>query len=189
MKCFGASDPGLSRSNNEDAWTVHLPLRVAVLADGMGGENCGEVASAITIASIVEYLQAPEAGLSDEEMVKEAIRAANRNVIAKAEKQAECDGMGSTVVVVLWCGVRAVVANVGGCDGTHSPGPFRVEHRPGATRGAVSENTSYMFRFRQVGSVTVAGLKEDGADPVRVAMPEAVSSELYQTTRLVGMVQ
>ena len=44
----------------------------------MGGENCGEVGSAITIQSVAEYLRGPEDGLTTEEAAKEAIRAANR---------------------------------------------------------------------------------------------------------------
>ena len=113
MKFFGASDPGRQRSNNEDAWTVDAGLQVAILADGMGGASCGEVASAITIQSVLEYLHAPEGGLSAEELAKEAVREANRRVLECAAARQECDGMGSTVVVVLWRGTSAVIANAG----------------------------------------------------------------------------
>jgi serine/threonine protein phosphatase PrpC len=44
---WGHSDTGLQRSNNEDSWFASSPLRIAVLADGMGGEACGEVASSL----------------------------------------------------------------------------------------------------------------------------------------------
>src|ERR1039458_1048325 len=61
MKFFGETDVGLQRSNNEDAWMVLGGLGAAILADGMGGENCGEVGSAVTVETVAEYLRAPEA--------------------------------------------------------------------------------------------------------------------------------
>jgi protein phosphatase len=113
MKFFGATDVGLKRSNNEDAWMVLGELGAAILADGMGGENCGEVGSAVTVETVAEYLRSPEAGLALEAAAKEAIRAANARVLETARNRRECDGMGSTVVVALWRGADLVLANVG----------------------------------------------------------------------------
>ena len=110
---FGATDTGRVRENNEDAWRVDGALRTAVLADGMGGANCGEVGSAETVEGVMQYLRAPEEGLLPEEMVKESIRAANRRVLDAARARRECDGMGSTVVVALWRLPEMVIANVG----------------------------------------------------------------------------
>jgi serine/threonine protein phosphatase PrpC len=113
MKWFGATDTGRRRTNNEDAFLVDPALHAAILADGMGGENCGEVGSAVTVETIAEYLRQPEADLTQEELAKEAIRKANRRVIETARQRRECDGMGSTVVLVLWCPSKLVIANVG----------------------------------------------------------------------------
>jgi PPM family protein phosphatase len=110
---WGATDPGRSRENNEDAWRVEDELSAAILADGMGGANCGEVGSALTLEGVVDYLRSPEAGLSAEDLAKEAIRAANRKVQEAARRRTECDGMGSTVVLVLWRLPDVVIANVG----------------------------------------------------------------------------
>lgn len=113
MKWWGATDTGRKRSNNEDAFLVEESLNAAILADGMGGENCGEVGSAVTVETISEYLRNPEAGLTPEEIAKEAIRGANRRVLETARQRHECDGMGSTVVLALWCPSEVVIANVG----------------------------------------------------------------------------
>jgi serine/threonine protein phosphatase PrpC len=113
MKWFGATDTGRKRSNNEDAFCVEEALQAAILADGMGGENCGEVGSAVTVETICEYLRNPEEGLTMEEIAKEAIRLANRRVLETAVNRQECDGMGSTVVLVLWRLPDIVIANVG----------------------------------------------------------------------------
>jgi len=110
---WGATDAGRFRENNEDAFHVEGPLQAAILADGMGGANCGEVGSAKTVEGVLDYLKNPEPGLSTEELVKEAIRSANRRVLETARARRECDGMGSTVVVALWRLPEIVIANVG----------------------------------------------------------------------------
>ena len=113
MLAYGATHRGRKRENNEDAFHIEEPLSTAILADGMGGEKCGEVGSAITVRAVTDYLSAPEAGLSLEEVVKEAIRAANRQVIEAAKMRTECDGMGSTIVMAVWDGPEVIIANVG----------------------------------------------------------------------------
>jgi PPM family protein phosphatase len=113
MFSAGATHPGRRRPNNEDAWFIDESLHAAVLADGMGGQNCGEVGSAITIQTVAEYLRLPEDSLTAEEAAKEAIRAANSRVIEVARQRCECEGMGSTIVMVLWQLPEVVVANVG----------------------------------------------------------------------------
>src|SRR4029077_7779537 len=52
MAAYGATHPGRQRPNNEDAFFIAVPLGAAILADGMGGQNCGEVGSAITIQTV-----------------------------------------------------------------------------------------------------------------------------------------
>jgi protein phosphatase len=110
---WGATDRGKSRENNEDAWQIEDSVHAAILADGMGGANCGEVGSALTVAGVVEYLRGPEENLSLEDLAREAIRSANRKVQDAARERTECDGMGSTVVLVLWRLPEVVIANVG----------------------------------------------------------------------------
>ena len=113
MLAYGATHPGRRRENNEDAFLITPELHAAILADGMGGHSCGEVGSAITIETVAAYLAKPEAGLSPAEIAKEAIRAANQQVIESAKQRVECKGMGSTVVMALWRGASLTIANVG----------------------------------------------------------------------------
>jgi len=84
-----------------------------MVADGMGGAACGEIAATLTVEETANYLRSPEAGLSHEQLAKEAIRAANRRVRQQSQGDEKCRGMGSTVVMVLWRLPRIVVANVG----------------------------------------------------------------------------
>jgi protein phosphatase len=113
VRVVGGTHQGRRRGNNEDAFHIDESMCAAILADGMGGQNCGEVGSEITIRVCAEYLAHPEDGLSLEETAMEAIRAANRQVIDAARQRPECDGMGSTVVMALWRMPDVVIANVG----------------------------------------------------------------------------
>jgi protein phosphatase len=113
IRLVGATHPGRRRDNNEDAFQIEESLCAAILADGMGGQNCGEVGSEITVRETLAYLRQPEEGLSLEETAMEAIRAANREVIEEARRREECDGMGSTIVMALWQLPEVVIANVG----------------------------------------------------------------------------
>ena len=52
----GQTDTGLVRDHNEDAINCDENIGLAILADGMGGHRGGEVASAITVSTILEFI-------------------------------------------------------------------------------------------------------------------------------------
>ncbi len=89
-------------------------LSLAVVADGMGGAACGEVASAITAETISEYLRDNDDGEKDAPtLIAEAIGLANRRVLDKARVSTDCKGMGSTVVLALLKNPLIYISNVG----------------------------------------------------------------------------
>jgi len=112
VKIIGCTDPGKVRKNNEDAW-IHDPvLGIAVLADGMGGLNAGEVASQQAAEVILEFLR--KAQSVDVESVAAAIEAANQHVFDLSQRDDELRNMGTTVVV--WAALgrdRVAVGHVG----------------------------------------------------------------------------
>lgn len=107
MQVWGNTDSGLVRGNNEDAWLVETSLRVAAVADGMGGEACGEIASALTLQALRDALGSAEADLRD------AARQANALVREQARQRNLCAGMGSTLVAACWSGAHVEIVNVG----------------------------------------------------------------------------
>lgn len=133
LEICGVTDVGRQRSHNEDCIGSDPRLGVTILADGMGGYQAGEVASAIAVEVILERLQAglgrlnpgnnqaggnggvdEESGFSLESvLVKEAIELANHTIYTKAQADPQCQGMGTTLVLATFYDNRLTVAHVG----------------------------------------------------------------------------
>jgi serine/threonine protein phosphatase PrpC len=103
----GLTDPGLTRATNEDAVLVEPPLYA--VADGMGGHRAGEIASRVA----VEELLVAAPGRYDAKALGRAVRAANRAVIAAAEKSRTRAGMGTTLTAAMVDANRIAIAHVG----------------------------------------------------------------------------
>lgn len=84
---------GMLREVNQDA--VFLTTDVFVVADGMGGHAAGDIASALAVASIADMIRM--AGVDD---LVDAVKAANKSIMKRAESEPELKGMGTTVVAL-----------------------------------------------------------------------------------------
>ena len=123
-RSYYTTDIGMRRSMNQDyVFSRDTSLGALsclyLVADGMGGHQAGELASRLTADTIQEYV-AHAAGTPGaasereaEDILRDAIRAANTEVIRKASTRAEYYGMGTTVVGCTICGDTLVAANVG----------------------------------------------------------------------------
>src|SRR5262245_2760216 len=100
------------RSTNEDAWLVDLDLGLLVVADGMGGHNAGEVASALAVKVIREVFQSDGSPPSQALLIR-AVQVANQRILAEAAEQPAHSGMGTTVVAVLVIDEHAYYTSVG----------------------------------------------------------------------------
>ncbi|MEW6694701.1 putative protein phosphatase 2C-type [Tepidimonas thermarum] len=110
-----ATDTGRLRPNNEDAVLTDAELGLAVLADGMGGYQAGEVASRLCCEAVQTSLRADDgpAGAALGERLRRAIEAANQTVYDHARHYPAYRGMATTVVAVLIDGARLAVGHVG----------------------------------------------------------------------------
>jgi serine/threonine protein phosphatase PrpC len=125
IQLHGQTDTGSVRDHNEDAIVYNDDIALAILADGMGGHRGGEMASAITVSTVLEEITDKvknltvgetdnDTGYSAETLiVHEAINLANKNVHDSSESNAQYRGMGTTIVVVLFYDNRFTVAHVG----------------------------------------------------------------------------
>lgn len=114
------SDPGRARDNNEDSVAFDEATLTAVLADGMGGYNAGEIASGMATAFIKSELSRWLIEAGDGAKAKEVRRAmeicvdnANRSIFNSANSNAHYAGMGTTLVVGVFRDDRLVLGHIG----------------------------------------------------------------------------
>lgn len=106
MRIFSKSDIGLVRSINQDAFHADFfpgDSAWAVVCDGMGGANGGDVASKIAVDEITKYIsefyKENMDSVSVKSMLEEAVYSANKKVYQKALDTPSLKGMGTTVVL------------------------------------------------------------------------------------------
>lgn len=115
-----ATHSGMVRSHNEDSLTADAGAGLAVLADGMGGYNAGEVASGIAVAMISAETKKALAAIGDgldvaagEKLVSEQSIRANNAIYQASQSQPQYAGMGTTLVVALWHDNHIIVGHIG----------------------------------------------------------------------------
>lgn len=139
IKLAAGTNVGLIRQNNEDNFVVCSDLSTSewlipqagdyadlgsfgsllVVADGMGGANAGEVASAIAVETIQEKFTADNLkdividDKSAQEFMKDVVKQADLNIMHRSKEDSSTQGMGTTIVMawilgdkayVCWCG-------------------------------------------------------------------------------------
>jgi protein phosphatase len=117
---FAVTDRGRTRSNNEDSVVVDEQAGLAVLADGMGGYNAGEVASGMATAFIRSELGRwlVEAGEQTTDLdVRRAmdlcVDNTNRAIFNAANANPQYHGMGTTLVVAAFRPQRLLLGHIG----------------------------------------------------------------------------
>lgn len=109
---------GLIRQVNEDSADIitREPIKLALVADGMGGHQAGDVASNMAIQIVKDAFE--EADVEQDanqwqEWLISAIDRANTEILQHAMKQEQLHGMGTTIVAVLFLADCYMVAHVG----------------------------------------------------------------------------
>ena len=168
LAAIGATDVGRKRSQNEDAFLVMPESGLFCVADGLGGHASGEVASRMAVEEMAAFFRAtdsdPPAGVH-EDRVAEAIRLANRAILARARAEPELSGMGTTLVAGYFA----------------EDGPLVVGH--------VGDSRAYLFREGELRRLT-----EDHSllqDFIRQSRPSAAEIDAFPhknvIVRAVGM--
>ncbi|MBO0994330.1 Stp1/IreP family PP2C-type Ser/Thr phosphatase [Bacillus sp. SD088] len=119
MDAIFKTDQGKIRKHNEDSGGIFLNSDnhyLAVVADGMGGHNAGEVASEIAVSSLGELWKNTESFPSPEETaqwVRVQVENVNKKIFEHAQLHPECEGMGTTLVAALCGDGFATIVNIG----------------------------------------------------------------------------
>ena len=173
MLFYGVSDIGLKREQNEDYIIIpneNEPIKLFILADGMGGANAGEEASKIAAKTVKEYIknnfikiERDKIGL--EGLIRRAIVEANKKVYSLSKEFAKYKGMGTTLIVVLIYRGRMHIGHVGDSR------VYRI--RQNVFR-QITKDHSYVQALVREGSIS---LEEAKVHPQKNILTKAIGAE------------
>lgn len=125
LRYAAKTDVGMKRAHNEDYFSLIEDEKVFLVADGMGGHACGEVASKLSGDVISEfylhskdmdatwpYRYDPNLSYPENRMVA-AVRLANARIYDAAQKNPNLRGMGTTLVGCMFVGDHVYISHVG----------------------------------------------------------------------------
>ena len=119
MNIWGITDVGVVRKQNQDNYHIELlaeDMALGIVCDGMGGAKAGNVASQLAVETFLDTANAqpPEQWRNEPEaLLHFAAEQANGAVHFRASVDADCRGMGTTMVVALAIGNQAYILNIG----------------------------------------------------------------------------
>jgi PPM family protein phosphatase len=118
FESFGITDIGLVRDHNEDVWAAYPEEGFFLLADGMGGHACGEVASKealhILYSLFTEWYSSGQTVPSKAKaFFEEAFAKVNGQIYQQAQRDEVLKGMGTTLCALFFLKKEAIIAHVG----------------------------------------------------------------------------
>lgn len=173
------TDIGKVRLINEDRAAVQLGLNgftLAIVADGMGGHQAGEVASKMAVELVQSHLLAVHKTLTEEqrpEAVRQAIVHANETVYEFASNQKRYHGMGTTVVVTLASEKQLTIGHIGDSRAYLWQAPVKEKGKDAQFR-QVTEDHSLVNELIRSGQITQA---EANNHPRRNVLTRALGTE------------
>ncbi len=123
MRIGAGTDQGKAREVNQDSFYISkfndgsLDVGYCIVADGMGGHNAGEVASAFAVEFLKDYIDSRlkeyTAGSEIIDFLKEGVKEVNTEILKKSAESESFAGMGTTVIVCIINGGTLYAAHVG----------------------------------------------------------------------------
>jgi len=123
LQIAAKTDTGLVRSHNEDAIAHSNEYGLVILADGMGGYNAGEVASAIATSTLKESVEGElqtrgwvarsNQSKYIQQLLVGSVERANTAILEAARAEPQFSGMGTTLVAAVFHQNKLSVAHVG----------------------------------------------------------------------------
>lgn len=127
INAWGITDRGVVRKENQDGYYLARfgeSVVAGVVCDGMGGARAGNVASQLAIEIFGRHMEVLHNGLSKAPaaLLEQAAFAANEEIYQRAATDADCLGMGTTMVAALLQGTTAYLLNIGDSRAYHIGG-------------------------------------------------------------------
>ncbi|MEW6056098.1 MAG: Stp1/IreP family PP2C-type Ser/Thr phosphatase [Bdellovibrionota bacterium] len=129
LNASGFTHVGMRRAQNQDSFLIASDLRLFIVADGMGGHQGGETASAMATENIRKYMEenaSPEIlhstrhkGLVIDPVIQlqKAILSANQAIQARGQDETALQGMGTTATALYFTDAELYIAHVGDSRG------------------------------------------------------------------------
>jgi serine/threonine protein phosphatase PrpC len=167
----GATDVGLVRAVNQDAYFIDEAGRFFIVADGMGGHAAGQEASRIAQETIHSYLDAHwDSDKPSEILLEEAFRAANRAIIDDQKINPQNADMGTTAVAAIFRAVGDEEPSVW-CGNL---GDSRIYHQTKAGLSQVTEDDTWVAQAVRMGAIEV---EEVRSHPWRHVLAQCLGRE------------
>ncbi len=118
MNTCAVTDIGAKRTSNQDFYfcsdsPVGILPNLYIVADGMGGHNAGDIASRFCVERFTELVETSRER-TPIQVIEDALKTTNEELIAKANGQSDFEGMGTTfVMATLLNDGSALIANIG----------------------------------------------------------------------------
>jgi serine/threonine protein phosphatase PrpC len=109
---YAATDIGLKRKINQDAFLKDDDLGLYVVADGMGGHRGGEVASRLAVECIQRFCR-DNRNLPARDILDQGINLSSQEIYQQSQDHEELSGMGTTVLALLFQEDVAYIGQVG----------------------------------------------------------------------------
>jgi len=117
LKFAAQTDQGNTREKNEDAFRINERLRFIAVADGVGGEPAGEIASRVAVEQIEDYITSHIGERGPLSILADAVTLANDVIYHQGREDPSVAGMSTTVVACLLTNERVFAAHVGDSRG------------------------------------------------------------------------
>ncbi|WP_367366197.1 Stp1/IreP family PP2C-type Ser/Thr phosphatase [Lentilactobacillus buchneri] len=150
MQIAYQSSTGKVRDKNEDAvgaFKNQTGLILALITDGIGGNNAGEVASQMVVTHMGAAFETTSISSLDkiETWFENQLAKENTAIIDESNTDTRLHGMGTTIVATLIDGKRSLIANIGDSRGyVYSNGQFTQ----------ITEDHSYVNELVKHGDIT-----------------------------------
>jgi len=123
LKYGGRTDVGIKRKNNQDSYAVFSKSGYfcAIVCDGMGGANGGNIASGLAVKTFASCIKRGFSLMNPDDfdefeikrLLKSAVNETNYTVYEKSLSSPELEGMGTTLVAVIGCLCGTFAVNIG----------------------------------------------------------------------------
>ena len=168
MKFYSKTHKGKIRKGNEDS--IYSGEFFAVVADGMGGHNAGDIASSLVVDAIEQAFNDKNPDEVTPRDIKKALSVANKRVWSNAKHNAEREGMGSTATLAVFKDSKVMIGQVGDSRA--------YLYRKGAL-SQITKDHSYVQSLVDSGQITK---DEAFAHPLRNIITRAIGTNINVDT-------